>query len=115
MILYGGKDVGGLSPLNAVRPNGDPVNLPATIMNSVTGNHRFLPDGSGVVFVRGALRAPEFWLLDLTTMASRQLTRISDGSLGDVRFFDLSADGKEIIFDRVEENSDIVLIKRPTR
>ena len=115
VILYGGKDVGGLSPLNAVRPNGDPVNLPATIMNSVTGNHRFLPDGSGVVFVRGALRAPEFWLLDLTTMASRQLTRISDGSLGDVRFFDLSADGKEIIFDRVEENSDIVLIKRPTR
>ena len=115
LILYGGPDAGGLSPLQGVRPNGDPVSVPSTMMNSVSGNHRFLPDGSGVVFVRGQLRAPEFWLLDLTTMATRPLTRIGDASLGDIRFFDLSVDGKHIIYDRVQENSDIVLIKRPMR
>jgi hypothetical protein len=91
------------------------VDLPPTVMNSVVGPHRFLPDGSGVVFVRGPLRGPEFWLLDLKTMASRQLTRIGDPSLGDLRAFDVSANGQQIIFDRIEENSDIVLIKRPAR
>jgi hypothetical protein len=84
-------------------------------MNSVTGHHRFLPDGSGIVYVRGPLRAPEFWLFDLRTMATRQLTRVSDASLGDIRMFDVlsTSDGLQIVFDRLAENSDIVLIKRP--
>ena len=32
---------------------------------------------------------------------------------GDIRTFDITPDGKQIVFDRVAENSDIVLIQRP--
>ncbi len=58
-----------------------------------------------------ALNAVDFWLLDLATKASRPLTRLSyRGPLGS---FDISPDGKRIVFDRSRENSDIYLIERP--
>jgi Tol biopolymer transport system component len=112
-ILYGGGDFGGVSKLMEFREGIGSSDLGAG-MNSVVGNHRFLPDGSGVVFVQGTLRSPDFWLLDFATMKTRRLTRFSgQASLGDIRGFDISTDGKQIIFDRVSENSDVVLIKRP--
>ena len=43
------------------------------------------------------------------TGEKRQLTNLKTGY--SVRSFDISADGKEILFDRVQENSDIVLIR----
>jgi hypothetical protein len=49
--------------------------------------------------------------LDLAGMKSRQLTRLSDSAT--MRTFDVTADGKRIVFDRAKENSDIVLIDLP--
>jgi hypothetical protein len=34
---------------------------------------------------------------------------------GEKRAFDITPDGKQIVFDRVRENSDIVLIDLPPR
>lgn len=51
--------------------------------------------------------------IDLATGARRQLTNLKRGSL--LRNFDISPDGKQIVFDRVQENSDIVLIDPPRR
>jgi Tol biopolymer transport system component len=111
-IHYSGEDLGGVAPLMSVHEGSSPTKLNAR-MSAVVGNHRFLPDGTGVVFVQGTVRSPDFWLLDLKTGQTRQLTRISgQSSLGDIRGFDISNDGKHIIFDRVSENSDVVLIKR---
>ena len=53
----------------------------------------------------------DFWLLDLATKRTRQLTRLSDQ--GALRTFDITPDGKHIVFDRSRENSDIVLIDLP--
>ena len=50
----------------------------------------------------------DFWLLDLSTMRSRRLTRLSNSA--DVRSFDIAHDGSRIVFDRLRENSDILLI-----
>ena len=50
----------------------------------------------------------DFWLLDLRTRESRLLTRLA--SNGSMRTFDVSPDGKQIVFDRLRDNSDIVLI-----
>ena len=50
--------------------------------------------------------------MDLDTGTERQLTHFERVI---VRDFDVGADGKEIAFDRVSENSDIVLIERPAR
>jgi hypothetical protein len=48
----------------------------------------------------------------LATKTTRQLTRLSDRG-GWIQTFDITPDGKEIVFDRIRENSDIVLIDLP--
>ena len=53
-----------------------------------------------------------FWLLDLSTKNSRQLSNFDGLS---TRTFDITPDGKQIAFDRLRENSDIVLIDLPKK
>ena len=53
----------------------------------------------------------DFWLLDLASKTKRPLTHLSDR--GALRTFDITPDGKYIVFDRSRENSDIVLIDLP--
>jgi Tol biopolymer transport system component len=120
LIVYAGANVGGRATLLAVRPDGRPVELPPvqTVASSISGRHRFLPDGSGVVFVkaRAGVLVREFWLLDLTKGTTRQLAElIWTTSHGEIGTFDITPDGKHIVFDRTSDNSDIVLIDLPQR
>jgi hypothetical protein len=50
-------------------------------------------------------------MLDLMTGDRRQLTDLQPGF--SIRGFDVSPDGSRIVFDRVRENSDVVLIQLP--
>ena len=70
-----------------------------------------MPGGRELVLMQGGFRRQNLWLLDLTTGRQRQLTNLQPGSTP--RSFDISADGKQILFDRVRENSDIVVIELP--
>jgi Tol biopolymer transport system component/tRNA A-37 threonylcarbamoyl transferase component Bud32 len=109
MIVYGGPVVGGQVPLLGVRPDGRPVALPELRVR-LGGGHRFLPNGTGLVYLpRG--QSQDFWLLDLATRQTRALTSLSDR--GVIQTFDVTRDGKSIVFDRLRENSDIVLIEMP--
>ena len=63
----------------------------------------------GLIVKRGSWPAQDFWLLDLATMKSRPLTRLD--SPDTMRTFDITPDGKQIVFDRLSEDSDIVLIE----
>ena len=49
-----------------------------------------------------------FWLFDVRSGARRQLTDL--GQEAAIRSFDVSRDGKQIIFDRIRDNADVVLI-----
>ena len=60
-----------------------------------------------------ASRLQDFWLLDLRTMSPRRLTRFKD--LSTMRTFDITPDGKQIVFDRKQENASVVLINLPAR
>jgi hypothetical protein len=46
--------------------------------------------------------------IDLATMQDRRLTRLDDS--GTITTFDITPDGKRIVFDRLRDHSDIVLI-----
>jgi Tol biopolymer transport system component len=58
--------------------------------------------------MQGSLASQDFWLLDLASKKTRQLTRLSEPAA--MRTFDISPDGRQIVFDRVRDHSDIVLI-----
>ena len=74
------------------------------------GAHRFLRSGAGLVYLPG-LETKDFWLLDLATNKIRQLTDFSDR--GYLNSFDITPDGKHLVFDRSRQNSDVVLIDLP--
>ena len=109
LIVYAGAQVNVVSPLLAVRPDGDPVELPEIEVFRASERMRFLPDASGLVYMRGQGPAQDFWLLDLATMKSRQLTRLDSSAT--MRTFDITPDGRRIVFDRLSWDSDVVLIE----
>jgi Tol biopolymer transport system component len=102
-----------------VSPAGAPITLPPIQLRygsdrvSIFGGERarFLPNGKGLVYMQGLMPQQDFWLLDLVTNKTRQLTHLRSGAA--MGTFDITPDGKQIIFDRSCENSDIVLIELP--
>jgi Tol biopolymer transport system component len=109
LIVYAGPLGAGTVPLLGVRPDGAPVQLPP--VQARPGGYRFLPNGTGLVYLLARDEFLNFWLLDLAAKTTRQLTRFT--KQGDLRTFDITLDGKHIVFDRSRENSDIVLIDLP--
>jgi Tol biopolymer transport system component len=108
LIVFTGPNLGGDAPLLAIRPDGTPVDLPSISVRRFGERARFLPDGSGLVYMQGMRASQDFWLLDFASMRTRRLTQLSDRSA--MRTFDITPDGHSIVFDRTRENSDIVLI-----
>ena len=107
LIVYA-AEVGGSVPLVGVRPDGTPVELPSVRVRP--GGYRFLPDGTGLVYLRHT-QLPDFWLLDLATKKPRRLAHLSHP--GALQAFDITPDGKHVVFDLSRENSSIVLIDLP--
>jgi len=108
LIVFAGRSLVGQVALQAVRPDGTHVDLPEVWVRP--GGYRFLPDGSGLVYLP-SIHATDFWQLDFASGKTRPLTRLD--RLGGLKTFDITPDGKYIVFDRSQENSDIVLIERP--
>jgi Tol biopolymer transport system component len=109
LIVYTGANVSVDAPLLAIRADGTHVDLPSIRLRVEGKRYRFVPNGLALVYAQGPFPAQDFWLLDLTTKKSRQLTRLKNNSAA-TQSFDVTADGKQIVFDRVRDNADIVLI-----
>jgi hypothetical protein len=78
-------------------------------MARLGGGYRFVANSKIVYLERG--QATDFTMLDLTSQTTRPLTHLS--AQGGLRTFDITPDGKQIVFDRSHENSDIYLIDLP--
>jgi hypothetical protein len=112
-IIYasGFGGAGGTSVLRRIRPDGTPFPMPEVRVR-VGGAHRFLPNGTGLVYLPN-IETKDFWLLDFATNTRRQLTHFSD--LGFLNTFDVMPDGKHLVFDRTRQNADIVRIDLPAK
>jgi Tol biopolymer transport system component len=112
-ILYSGTPRARSAPLKAVTPEGRPYSIPSLSVDRVGDSYRFLPGSKRLVVKLGGFRRQDFWLFDLASGNRRQLTSLRPGE--SLNRFDVSPDGKRILFERVRENSDIVLIELPAR
>jgi Tol biopolymer transport system component len=110
-ILYSGVARGRSVPVHAVTPGGAPHAFPSLTVDRVGDSYRFLPGGTQLVVKLGGFRRQDFWLLDARTGTTRQLTKLRSGE--SLQRFDVSPDGRRILFERVRENSDVVLIELP--
>jgi Tol biopolymer transport system component len=114
-ILYSDGTQGGATvTIRALTPNKEPWKLPELPPLGYGSNrYRFLPDGKSLVLMKGLFWQQSFWIVDLSTGRLRQLTNF--GPQSQVRSFDVSPDGKEILVERYRGNSDIALIDLPPR
>jgi Tol biopolymer transport system component len=107
--VYAGANVRGGTPLSAVRPDGVRVEWPQITVQRDGERMRFLPNGKSLVYMQGQGDIQDFWILDIATKRTRQLAHLTANAT--MRTFDITPDGKQIVFDRLRENSDIVLIE----
>nr|MBA3297682.1 PD40 domain-containing protein [Acidobacteriota bacterium] len=112
-LVFSGPDVGTTFPVKAVTADGLPYPMPNLTLPRGARRLGFLPDRRGLVVLRGEVEHKDFWLIDLEAGTERRLTNFGRGF--NIKDFDVSRDGREIVFDRVQENSDIVLIDRRPR
>jgi Tol biopolymer transport system component len=110
LLVYTGADIGTTFALRGAARDGRPAALPTLILTRGARRVAFLPDAQSLVVLRGDFEHKNFWLIDLRTGAERLLAELpADFVIGN---FDVSADGSEILFERVQENPELALIER---
>jgi dipeptidyl aminopeptidase/acylaminoacyl peptidase len=111
LVVYSGPDIGTTFSVKAVTADAAPHFLPPLTLTRGARHLTFLPGGRSLVFLRGEIQHKDLRLVDLDTGTERQLTSLPADF--DVRDFDLSPDGREVVFERVQERSDLVLLDLP--
>jgi Tol biopolymer transport system component len=112
-LVYTGADVGTNLHVKAVSADGTPHALPEIRLTRGARRLVFLGGEDALVIMKGDISHKEFWLVDLKTATERQLTSL--GREFAIADFDVSSDGREIIFDRTRDESDIVVLDLPRR
>jgi Tol biopolymer transport system component len=110
-VVYSGPDIGTTFSVKAVTAEATPRPLPGLTLTRGARHLAFLPGGRGLVLLRGDIQHKNLWLIDLDTGAERQLTNLAPEF--DIRDFDISADGREVVLERLQERSDVALLDLP--
>jgi WD40-like Beta Propeller Repeat len=111
-IVYTGADIGTNFNLYAVNEDGSARTIPPIPLTRGARRLAFLNEDE-LVFLKGNVSYRDFWRANLRTGEVRELSKL--GPEFEVQDFDISANGRSIIFDRRQEESNIVLIERRVR
>jgi Tol biopolymer transport system component len=109
--VYSGPDVGTTFTVKAVTAEAAAHPMPALTLTRGARHLVFLAGGRALVLLRGDIQHKNLWRIDLETGTERQLTNLIPDF--DVRDFDISPDGHEVVFERVQEHSHVVLLDLP--
>ena len=110
-VVYSGPDIGTTFSVKAVTADAAAHPMPPLTLTRGARHLAFLPGGRRLVLLRGGIQHKDLWLIDLETNAERQLTNLpADFDIGD---FDVSPDGHEVVLERVQELSEVVLLDLP--
>jgi Tol biopolymer transport system component len=109
--VYSGPDVGTTFAVNAVTPEATTHPMPSLTLTRGARHLVFLAGGRSLVLLRGDIQHKNLWLIDLETGAERQLTNLTPDF--DVRDFDISPDGRDVVLERVQERSHVLLLDLP--
>lgn len=110
-VVYSGPDIGTRFSVKAVTAEAATHPLPALTLTRGARHVAFLPGGRALLLLRGEIQHKDLWLVDLETGAERQLTSLPPEF--DIRDFDVSPDGREVVLEREQERSNVVLMDLP--
>jgi Tol biopolymer transport system component len=110
-VVYSGPDIGTTFSVKAATAEAAVQPLPALTLTRGARHMALLPGGRALMFLRGEIQHKNLWLIDLETGAERQLTNLPP-DFG-IRGFDLSPDGREVVLERVQDRSAVVLLDLP--
>ena len=108
-VLFSGPDIGTTFSVQAAAPNGFGHTLPPLTLTRGARHLAFLPGKSALVVLQGGIQHKDLWRINLVTGAEHQLAELPPDF--DVRDFDLSPDGREAVLERVQDRSEVVLVK----
>ena len=112
-LFYSGPDIGASFSVKALATSAATHLHPSLTLTRGARHVAFFPGGKKLVLLRGEIKHKNLWMVDLDTGEEQQLTNLPNDF--DVRDFDISSDGKEVVFERFQERSDVRLMDLPPR
>jgi Tol biopolymer transport system component len=109
--VYSGPDIGTTFSVKAATAESAAHPLPPLTLTRGARHLTFLNGGRELVFLRGEIQHKDLWQIDLETGTERQLTHLAPDF--NIRDFDISSTGGEVVLERVQERSDVVLLDLP--
>ena len=111
LLIYSEPLQGGASITKAIRPDRTAVPFPTIQFEYTTvAPYRFVQGGKALIVLKGSsARRKDFYWVDLQTGLERQLTDLKTDSV--IQNFDVTPDSKQIVFDQVRNNADLLLLE----